>query len=48
MGDVGEEIADALRSFREAGYTQADLMVNPGTIEAFDALEPVVELLRKS
>ena len=41
-----EEIADALRGFREAGFTQVDLMVDPGTVEAFDALAPVVELLK--
>jgi alkanesulfonate monooxygenase SsuD/methylene tetrahydromethanopterin reductase-like flavin-dependent oxidoreductase (luciferase family) len=41
-----EEIADALRTFREAGYTQVDLMLGPGTIEAFDAMAPVLELLR--
>lgn len=41
-----EEIADALRTFREAGYTQVDLMLGPGTVEAFDAMAPVLELLR--
>jgi alkanesulfonate monooxygenase SsuD/methylene tetrahydromethanopterin reductase-like flavin-dependent oxidoreductase (luciferase family) len=41
-----EEIADALRSFREVGFTQVDLMLGPGTVEAFDAMAPVVELLR--
>jgi alkanesulfonate monooxygenase SsuD/methylene tetrahydromethanopterin reductase-like flavin-dependent oxidoreductase (luciferase family) len=41
-----EEIADALRSFREAGFTQVDIMLGPGTIEAFDAMAPVMELLR--
>ncbi len=45
LAGPAERIADTLRSFREAGYTQADLMVGPGTIEAFDALAPVVELL---
>jgi alkanesulfonate monooxygenase SsuD/methylene tetrahydromethanopterin reductase-like flavin-dependent oxidoreductase (luciferase family) len=40
-----EQIADALRSFREAGFTQVDLMIDPGTVEAFDALAPVVEML---
>jgi alkanesulfonate monooxygenase SsuD/methylene tetrahydromethanopterin reductase-like flavin-dependent oxidoreductase (luciferase family) len=40
-----ERIADALREFRGAGYTQADLMVSPGSVEAFDALAPMVELL---
>ena len=41
-----EEIADGLRAFREAGFTQADLMLGPGTVEAFDAMAPVLELLR--
>ncbi len=41
-----EEIADALRSFREVGYTQVDIMRGPGTVEAFDAMAPVLELLR--
>jgi alkanesulfonate monooxygenase SsuD/methylene tetrahydromethanopterin reductase-like flavin-dependent oxidoreductase (luciferase family) len=41
-----EQIADAVRSFRKVGFTQADLMVGPGTVEAFDAMAPVLELLR--
>lgn len=41
-----EQIADALRSFREIGYTQVDLMLGPGTVEAFDAMAPVLELVR--
>jgi len=41
-----EEIADALRSFREAGYTQVDIMLGPGTVEAFEAMAPVLEALR--
>ncbi len=40
-----EEIADSLRAFRAAGFTQVDLMIEPGTVEAFDAVAPVVELL---
>ena len=40
-----EQIADSFRAFREAGYTQVDLMVTPGTVEAFDAVAPVVEML---
>lgn len=44
-GEAGQ-IADALRSFREIGYTQVDLMLGPGTIEAFDAMTPVLELVR--
>ena len=45
LSGSAEEIADGLRAFREAGYTQADLMVSPGSLEAFDALAPVVEML---
>jgi alkanesulfonate monooxygenase SsuD/methylene tetrahydromethanopterin reductase-like flavin-dependent oxidoreductase (luciferase family) len=41
-----EEIADGLRSFREVGFTQVDIMLSPGTVEAIDAMAPVVELLR--
>jgi alkanesulfonate monooxygenase SsuD/methylene tetrahydromethanopterin reductase-like flavin-dependent oxidoreductase (luciferase family) len=41
-----EEIADAIRSFRLVGFTQVDLMLGPGTVEAFDAMAPVLELLR--
>ncbi|MBA3360743.1 MAG: LLM class flavin-dependent oxidoreductase [Acidimicrobiia bacterium] len=40
-----EEIAEGLRSFREAGFTQVDIMLGPGTIEAFEAMAPVLELL---
>lgn len=39
------EIAEELRAFREAGCTQVDLMIEPGTLEAFEAAAPVVELL---
>ena len=49
-GDIcgsADEIADALRTFRNAGYTQVDLMIEPGTIAAFDALAPVVEAPRR-
>jgi alkanesulfonate monooxygenase SsuD/methylene tetrahydromethanopterin reductase-like flavin-dependent oxidoreductase (luciferase family) len=41
-----EEIADAFRSFRDAGFTQLEIMVGPGTIAAFEALAPVVEAIR--
>lgn len=41
-----DEIADALRSFREAGFTQVDLMLGPGTVEAIEAMAPVIERLR--
>lgn len=38
-----EEIADAIRSFREAGFTRLEIMMNPGTMGALEALAPVVE-----
>ena len=41
-----EAIADGVRSFREAGFTQIDLMLGPGTVGAFEAMAPVLELLR--
>jgi alkanesulfonate monooxygenase SsuD/methylene tetrahydromethanopterin reductase-like flavin-dependent oxidoreductase (luciferase family) len=40
------EIADALLRIRDAGFTQADLMLGPGTEAALDALLPAVELVR--
>ena len=40
------QIADRLLPFRDAGYTQVELMFGPGTMEALDALAPVVELVR--
>jgi alkanesulfonate monooxygenase SsuD/methylene tetrahydromethanopterin reductase-like flavin-dependent oxidoreductase (luciferase family) len=40
------EIADAVRSFRDAGFTRLEIMLTPGTLEAFDALAPVVERVR--
>jgi alkanesulfonate monooxygenase SsuD/methylene tetrahydromethanopterin reductase-like flavin-dependent oxidoreductase (luciferase family) len=41
-----EEIAGGLLAFRDAGYTQAELMFSPGTMEALEALAPVLELVR--
>jgi alkanesulfonate monooxygenase SsuD/methylene tetrahydromethanopterin reductase-like flavin-dependent oxidoreductase (luciferase family) len=41
-----EAIADALRAFREAGFTQVDIMLGPGTVEAIEAMAPVMEQLR--
>lgn len=40
-----EEIADAFRSFRDAGFTQLEMMFHPGTVAAVEALAPVLELL---
>jgi alkanesulfonate monooxygenase SsuD/methylene tetrahydromethanopterin reductase-like flavin-dependent oxidoreductase (luciferase family) len=39
------EIADALRTFPAAGFTQLEIMVSPGTLAAMEALAPVLELL---
>lgn len=39
-------IADAVASYREAGFTQVELMYLPGTTPALEALAPVVEAIR--
>jgi alkanesulfonate monooxygenase SsuD/methylene tetrahydromethanopterin reductase-like flavin-dependent oxidoreductase (luciferase family) len=45
LSGSAEQIADAVRSFRDAGFTQVELMYLPGTMEALDALAPVVEAI---
>jgi hypothetical protein len=40
------EIADTIRSFREAGFTQVELMYLPATMDALEALAPVVEAIK--
>lgn len=40
-----EEIADTIRTFREAGFTQLEISLNPGTVAALEAFAPVLELL---
>jgi len=40
-----QDIADAIRSFREAGYSQLEVMMSPVTADAMDAMVPVLELL---
>jgi len=40
-----EEMADAIRAFRDGGYTQLEIMLAPGSVEALEALAPVLELL---
>jgi alkanesulfonate monooxygenase SsuD/methylene tetrahydromethanopterin reductase-like flavin-dependent oxidoreductase (luciferase family) len=42
-----DQIAATLRTFRDAGFTQAELMFSPGTIEALEALAPVVGRLAR-
>jgi alkanesulfonate monooxygenase SsuD/methylene tetrahydromethanopterin reductase-like flavin-dependent oxidoreductase (luciferase family) len=46
LSGPAEAIADGLRSFRDGGFTQVDLMLGPGTVEAFEAMAPVLEQLR--
>lgn len=41
-----EQLADAIRTFREGGFTQAELLVTPASVQAVEALAPVLELLR--
>lgn len=42
---TSEEIADGLRTFRDAGFTQIELLLWPPTLAALEAMVPVVELL---
>lgn len=39
------EIADGIRSFHEAGFTQVEVMLWPPTLAALDAMAPVLEEL---
>jgi alkanesulfonate monooxygenase SsuD/methylene tetrahydromethanopterin reductase-like flavin-dependent oxidoreductase (luciferase family) len=41
-----EAIADALRGFREAGFTQVEILTWPPSMGALEALAPVIALLR--
>lgn len=43
---TAEEIAGKIRSFGEAGYTQVELQFGPPTVEALEALAPVLARLR--
>jgi alkanesulfonate monooxygenase SsuD/methylene tetrahydromethanopterin reductase-like flavin-dependent oxidoreductase (luciferase family) len=40
-----EEIAEAVRSFRDGGFTRLEIMLSPGAVAALEALAPVVEWL---
>ena len=40
-----EQIADGIRSFREGGFTQVEILLWPRTLEALEAMVPVLELL---
>ena len=43
-GSAGE-IADAFRTFRAAGFTQLEFMLEPQTLRSLEAMAPVLELL---
>jgi hypothetical protein len=45
IGGSTQEIADAFRSFRAAGFTQLEFMLHPQTAAALEAMAPVLELL---
>lgn len=45
IGGSAEQIADALRSFRAAGFTQLELLLQPQTPGSLEAMAPVLELL---
>ena len=42
-----QEIADGMRSFRDAGFTQVEVMLWPPTLAALDAMAPVLEELER-
>jgi alkanesulfonate monooxygenase SsuD/methylene tetrahydromethanopterin reductase-like flavin-dependent oxidoreductase (luciferase family) len=46
LSGSAQQIRDGIRAFRDAGYTQVELMYLPGTIATLDALVPVVEAIR--
>jgi len=41
-----EQIADAFRTFRDAGFTQLEIMYGPGNMAGLEALEPIVAAIR--
>ena len=41
------EIADQILAFRDVGFTQLEIMLEPGTLAAVEALVPVVELVQQ-
>jgi alkanesulfonate monooxygenase SsuD/methylene tetrahydromethanopterin reductase-like flavin-dependent oxidoreductase (luciferase family) len=45
LSGSAEEMADGIRAFRAAGFTQVELMYAPPTMAALDALAPVVEAI---
>ena len=40
------EIADRLRSFRDAGFTRLEILPSPGTLAVVEGLAPILELIR--
>jgi alkanesulfonate monooxygenase SsuD/methylene tetrahydromethanopterin reductase-like flavin-dependent oxidoreductase (luciferase family) len=46
LSGSADEIAAGLVAFRDGGFTRAELMFSPGTMEALEALAPVLEIVR--
>ena len=46
LSGTTEEIADRIRELRHAGYNRVELTWQPGTMEALEALAPVVKSIR--
>jgi alkanesulfonate monooxygenase SsuD/methylene tetrahydromethanopterin reductase-like flavin-dependent oxidoreductase (luciferase family) len=46
LSGTTEELVDRIREFRQAGYDRVELAWLPGTMEALEALAPVVEAIR--
>jgi alkanesulfonate monooxygenase SsuD/methylene tetrahydromethanopterin reductase-like flavin-dependent oxidoreductase (luciferase family) len=46
LSGSAQEMADAILTFRDAGFTQLELMFGPGTMAALEALAPVLEKVR--
>jgi alkanesulfonate monooxygenase SsuD/methylene tetrahydromethanopterin reductase-like flavin-dependent oxidoreductase (luciferase family) len=46
IGGSPEQMADQIRTLRSAGYTRIELFFTPPTVDALEALAPVLELLR--
>jgi alkanesulfonate monooxygenase SsuD/methylene tetrahydromethanopterin reductase-like flavin-dependent oxidoreductase (luciferase family) len=44
---TSEEIADTFRAFRDAGFTQLEVMLWPSTPAALEAMAPVLQLLER-
>jgi alkanesulfonate monooxygenase SsuD/methylene tetrahydromethanopterin reductase-like flavin-dependent oxidoreductase (luciferase family) len=46
LSGTTSEIVDRILEFRDAGFDKVELMYQPGTLEALEALAPVIEAIR--